>query len=68
MKLKYVALKENTKYILSNSYAMAYRLPIRSDSPEKISISQNENNKYVVKTPSKQEWTQLSLFEEVPND
>lgn len=65
---KICGIKENTKYILSNSYAMAYWLPIRSDSPEKISISQNENNKYVVKTPSKQEWTQLSLFEEVPND
>ena len=65
---KICGIKENTKYILSNSYAMAYWLPIRSDSPEKIPISQNENNKYVVKTPSKQEWTQLSLFEEVPND
>lgn len=65
---KICGIKENTKYVLCNSYAMAYWLPIRSDSPEKIPISQNENNKYIVRTPDKQEWTQLSLFEEVPND
>ena len=68
---KICGMKEDTKYMLSNSYAMAYWLPIRSDSPEKISISQHENNRYIVKTqgkPVKQEWTQLSLFEEVPDD
>ena len=66
---KICGIKESTKYMLSNSYAMAYWLPIRSDSPERVSISQNKNNRYKVKIQDEhQEWIQLSLFEEVPND
>ena len=56
--------------MLSNIYAMAYWLPIRSDSPENIVLSHMETNAYVVKAmkKTKPEWTQLSLFDEVQND
>ena len=49
---------------------MAYWLPMRSDTPERILISKNESNRYTVRTKFKeaQEWTQLSLFEEVCDD
>ena len=61
---------ENTKFNLSNIYAMAYWLPMRGDSPEKILISQNETNLYTVKRKKtvEQEWKQLSLFGEVSDD
>ena len=68
--VKICGIKENTKFNLSNIYAMAYWLPMRSDSPEKILISQNETNFYIVKRKKtmKQEWKQLSLFDEVSDD
>lgn len=68
--IKICGIKKDTKYMLSNIYAMAYWLPIRSDSPEKIEISEKEDNIYVVKTAKKvnQEWEQLSIFDEVYND
>ena len=67
---KICGVKEDTKFILANSYAMAYWLPMRSDTPERILISKNESNRYTVRTKFKeaQEWTQLSLFEEVCDD
>ena len=67
---KICGVKEDTKFILANSYAMAYWLPMRSDTPERILISQNESNRYTVRTKFKdtQEWKQLSLFEEVCDD
>ena len=68
--VKICGIKENTKFSLSNIYAMAYWLPMRSDSPEKILISQNEDNVYIVKNKKKaeQKWEQLSLFDEVLDD
>lgn len=69
---KIYGIKKETKYMLANSYAIAHWLPIRSDSPEKIELFNNEDNKYVVKRRKKiqtnQDWEQLSLFEEVLND
>ena len=68
--VKICGIKENTKFNLSNIYAMAYWLPMRGDSPEKILISQNETNFYTVKRKKtvEQEWKQLSLFGEVSDD
>lgn len=68
--VKICGIKENTKFNLSNIYAMAYWLPMRGDSPEKILISQNETNLYTVKRKKtvEQEWKQLSLFGEVSDD
>ncbi|MCM1154400.1 MAG: hypothetical protein NC392_03475 [Roseburia sp.] len=68
--VKICGIKEDTKFNLSNLYAMAYWLPLRSDSPEKILISQNETNIYIVENKKKteQDWQQLSLFDEVSDD
>lgn len=68
--VKICGIKENTKFNLANIYAMAYWLPMRSGSSEKILISQNETNLYTVKSKKKveQEWKQLSLFDEVSDD
>lgn len=68
--IKICGIKHDTKFMLSNIYAMAYWLPIRSDSPENIVLSHMETNAYVVKAmkKTKPEWTQLSLFDEVQND
>lgn len=68
--VKICGIKENTKFNMSNIYSMAYWLPMRSDSPEKIIISQIETNFYTVKSKKKveQEWKQISLFDEVLHD
>ena len=67
--VKICGIKEDTKFNLSNIYAIKYWLPMRSDTPEKIRISQMESNSYVVKREEKEErYRQLSLFDEVDDD
>ena len=67
--VKICGINEDTKFNLSNMYAIKYWLPMRSDSPEKISIVHNESNSYVVKRCKQQNnYKQLSLFDEVDND
>ena len=68
--VKICGISENTRYNLANIYAMTYWLPMRSDSPQKITISHNETNVYTVKNKNKEakEWVQLSLFDGGLND
>lgn len=67
--VKICGIKENTKFNLSNIYAIKYWLPMRSDSPETIKLSENESNSYTVKRQKKEEiYKQLSLFDEVDDD
>lgn len=67
--VKICGIKEDTKFNLSNMYAIKYWLPMRSDSPEKISIEHKESNSYIVKRCKQQDnYKQLSLFDEVDDD
>lgn len=67
--VKICGISENTRFSLANSYAVKYWLPMRGDSPEKIKISRQESNKYTVKKEKKREdYRQLSLFDEVNDD
>ena len=67
--VKICGIKEDTKFNLSNIYAIKYWLPMRSGSPEKIRIPQKESNSYIVKRENKEEtYIQLSLFDEVDYD
>ena len=52
--VKICGIKENTKFNLSNIYAIKYWLPMRSDSPETIKLSENESNSYTVKRQKKE--------------
>jgi len=60
---------EDTKFLLANTYAAEYWLPMRADAPQKISIADDYKNSYYVKRNSEveqdEEVYQLSLFEEV---
>jgi len=67
--VKICGIKEDTKFMLANIYAIAYWLPMRTDTPEKIMISENEKNLYLVKNSLiKKDWKQLSLFDEETYD
>lgn len=62
-------IDKNTHYLLSNTYAAKYWLPMRADiSPLKIKIVDNQTHTYTVKMPKEQakksENEQLSFFEE----
>lgn len=61
-------INEKTEYLLANTYAAKYWLPMRADiSPKRISIINNKAFTYLVKTPSIKDPpnSQLSFFEEV---
>lgn len=68
--VKICGIKQDTKFALSNIYTVVYWLPTRADTPLKISLSQNVNNMYIVKSSNDKlgDWQQLSLFDEVKND
>ncbi len=62
-------IDKNTYYLLSNTYAAKYWLPMRADiSPQKIKVVDDQVYTYTVKMPKKQTDNstneQLSLFEE----
>lgn len=62
-------IDKNTEYLLSNTYAAKYWLPMRADiSPLKIKIIDNQTHTYTVKMPKEQKEKstneQLSFFEE----
>lgn len=59
-------IKTDTEFVLSNTYAAKYWLPMRSDiSPLKIHISNNQEATYTVKVPSKYaNGDQMTFFEE----
>lgn len=63
-------IKENTEFLLANTYAAKYWLPMRADiSPKRISIRDNHVQTYTVKNPQSiantLEAEQMSLFKEV---
>lgn len=63
-------ITERTEFLLANTYAAKYWLPMRADvSPKKIRIIDNHVQTYTVKNPKNNAKTpeidQLSLFEEV---
>ena len=64
--VKICGIKEDTKFLLANVYAMVYWLPMRSDSPERIKITEQEENLYLVKNNlyAQEDWKQVSLFDE----
>ena len=60
-------IKKDTEFILANTYAAKYWLPMRADgTAKKINIRNNKVATYTVKMPSKKALSsdQLSLFEE----
>ena len=60
-------ITKKTEFLLSNTYAAKYWLPMRADaSPKKISIRNNQVATYTVKMPGRKEPPneQLSFFEE----
>lgn len=61
--VKINGITDNTKYILSYAYAVSFWLVLRNDSPQKISINWDGNNKYRVENKDVDSY-QLSLFEE----
>lgn len=64
-------ITQNTEYMLANTFAAYYWLPMRADvSPKCIKIEGNQVATYTVQTPGKQHLFsyQLSLFEVDKND
>ncbi len=62
---KISGITENTKYLLANAYAAKYWIPMRGDSPQKISTSPNfNNNYYVVQNKPNNKMHQITLLEE----
>lgn len=53
------------KFLLANAYAVAYWIPMRGDVPQKISLNGKIENKYSVRSSSRngEGMVQLSLFE-----
>lgn len=64
--IKVNGITETTKYLLANTYAAAYWLPMRGDVPTKISVNANVSNRYLVENIQKKDnnMHQISLFEE----
>lgn len=58
-------ITEETKFLLANTYAAKYWLPMRSDSPHKISTSPNFKNSYFVEQNKVDDTMyQMTLLEE----
>lgn len=70
--VKKSGIKADTIYMLSNAYAVTYWIPMRSDSPVKVSLDESVENTYTVTAKKKKEsdlqYHQMSLFEEEPHD
>lgn len=67
-KTKKIGLKEETKYYLSNAYAVAYWIPMRSSECMQVILEENVDNKYQVTRKSKDkrgetDFYQMSFFE-----
>ena len=57
-------LTMDTKYSLSNAYAVTYWIPMRTDSPINIVLNKNSNSYKINEGENKQAFRQLSFFDE----
>lgn len=66
--VKRAGIRSDTVYVLPNTYAVAYWIPMRSDTPIRIHLDKGVNNAYEVISKKKRKnndgFQQLSLFEE----